>query len=560
MGHGVAHRATGCGIGPGGRLGTMRIGLFHGYELTGSGSNEYTRYLARALADEGHEVHVMCREPRPADAGADAAVAWDEHGSPTPLFGTPGGAGTITVHQLPHAQVRPVYVTDKQREGNVKAFPDLTHDELSRVRAVAGGALRGVLTAYPVDVLHANHLVLQPTIAADVCGPLGIPFVIYPHGSDIEYTIRNDDRYLALAGEALATSAGLITGSQEMVQRVLGLYPEQRAWIEDRHAVVGVGVDVGLFTMVAKSDREASIAALIATEPGGGKTAEQVVEFHRRLDAGDLATIRDTAEAYARELPDDQAAQALAGIPWRDGKVLLFVGALTGGKGLQSVIAALPEVLRRVPQAHLVIVGSGSFREVLEALVHAIGTGNGELLDELVRHGNDFEDTPTSGEWPDVAEFLADAGNREVVLGAGRDFEGHVHFVGRMGHDRLQYLFPCADLAVFPSVVPEAYPLVLMESLASGVLPCASDTTGLGEGLTLLEPHLGASVVERLRLPMDHRTRVAAIAERLASLLTDPALDGMAGRLREIAVTEYDWPVRAAQMTAAYERFAGIGR
>ena len=533
----------------------MRIGLFHGYELTGSGSNEYTRYLARALADEGHEVHVMCREPQPQQAGADAAVAWDEHGSPTPLFGTPGGAGTITVHQLPHAQVRPVYVTDKQREGNVKAFPDLTDDELARVRAVAGGALRGVLTAYPVDVLHANHLVLQPTIAADVCGPLGIPFVIYPHGSDIEYTIRNDDRYLGLAGEALARSAGLITGSQEMVQRVVSLYPDQREWIETHHEIVGVGVDVDLFMQVAKDDRPASIAALVATEPGGGKTRAQVAQFHRRLDAGDLATIRETARAYAREMPDDDAGQVLADLPWQDGKVLLFVGALTGGKGLQSVIAALPAVLEEVPAAHLVIVGSGAFREVLEALVHAIATGNEALLDTLVLHGNDFEDTPTGGEWSDVVAYLADADKRQVVLAAGPGFADHVHFVGRLGHDRLQYLFPCADLAVFPSIVPEAYPLVLMESLASGVLPCASDTTGLGEGLTLLEPHLGADVVERLRLPMDDGVRVAAIADRLTALLRDSALDDLAGRLREIAVSEYDWPVRAGQMTAAYERF-----
>lgn len=112
----------------------MRIGLFHGYELTGSGSNEYTRYLARALAEQGHEVHVLCREPKPEAAGVDAAIAWDASGAPTPLFGTPGGVGTVTLHRLPHADIRPVYVTDKQREGNVKAYPDLTDEELREVR------------------------------------------------------------------------------------------------------------------------------------------------------------------------------------------------------------------------------------------------------------------------------------------------------------------------------------------------------------------------------------------------------------------------------------------
>ena len=28
----------------------LKIALYHGYELTGTGSNEYTRYLSRTLA------------------------------------------------------------------------------------------------------------------------------------------------------------------------------------------------------------------------------------------------------------------------------------------------------------------------------------------------------------------------------------------------------------------------------------------------------------------------------------------------------------------------------
>ena len=54
----------------------MRIALFHGYELTGSGSNEYTRYLSRALAEMGHEVHVLCRESSP-DAIEHVSKAMD---------------------------------------------------------------------------------------------------------------------------------------------------------------------------------------------------------------------------------------------------------------------------------------------------------------------------------------------------------------------------------------------------------------------------------------------------------------------------------------------------
>ena len=102
----------------------MRIGIYHGYELTGSGSNEYTRYLSRALAMAGHEVHLLCREPRPETIPHVAeACDWSSDGVPSELFRRKTEVGgRVTLHRLPHASVRPVFLTDKQREGDVRAF------------------------------------------------------------------------------------------------------------------------------------------------------------------------------------------------------------------------------------------------------------------------------------------------------------------------------------------------------------------------------------------------------------------------------------------------------
>jgi|TARA_B110000208_G_scaffold190514_1_gene254590 glycosyltransferase involved in cell wall biosynthesis len=58
-----------------------------------------------------------------------------------------------------------------------------------------------------------------------------------------------------------------------------------------------------------------------------------------------------------------------------------------------------------------------------------------------------------------------------------------VHFFGRLPHNLLKFVFPCCDVAVFPSCIPEAYPLVLMESLANGVMPMCSDFSGFSDGL-----------------------------------------------------------------------------
>ena len=43
----------------------MRIVLWHGYLLGGTGSNVYTRALAREWSRAGHEVVVLSQEPHP---------------------------------------------------------------------------------------------------------------------------------------------------------------------------------------------------------------------------------------------------------------------------------------------------------------------------------------------------------------------------------------------------------------------------------------------------------------------------------------------------------------
>ena len=40
----------------------MRVLIFHGYLLRGTGSNVYNAELAAALARNGHEVHLLCQD------------------------------------------------------------------------------------------------------------------------------------------------------------------------------------------------------------------------------------------------------------------------------------------------------------------------------------------------------------------------------------------------------------------------------------------------------------------------------------------------------------------
>src|SRR3954454_18834134 len=55
----------------------MRILVFHGYLLHGTGSNVYNARLAEALVRAGHEVHLLCQDRDPLSlGGVDAAGGW----------------------------------------------------------------------------------------------------------------------------------------------------------------------------------------------------------------------------------------------------------------------------------------------------------------------------------------------------------------------------------------------------------------------------------------------------------------------------------------------------
>ncbi len=531
----------------------MRIAIYHGYELTGSGSNEYTRYLAKTLVDSGHEVHVICREPAPEQLPfISAAYEWRTNGRRESLFSREVHRPGAVLHRLPHGKIRPVYLTDKQRDGNVKCFNALSDEELRNYHQLNVQTLQAILSEIRPDILHANHLIYQPVAALEACERTGTPLVIYPHGSSIEYVVKKDARYRELALKALLGCDGIISGNREVRDRILDLFPQKRDVISRKTRIVGVGVDTALFRPVPKSQRQENIRRLLASGAGGGKPPTLTRELYQRLDAGDIEATRDYRERYNHSLPDADFNEHLKRIPW-DEKILLFVGALTAGKGLQGLIAALPAILNRHPDAHLVIVGAGAYREVLEGLYHAVATSNETLLRQLSQKGMDLDRNELTGPWEDVLSYLNQPLNRAEILQNGKRIENHVHFLGRLGHSRLKYLFPCADLAVFPSIIPEAYPLVLMESLSNGVLPVVSYFSGFKDGMDELEPFLGEELTEKLKLSVDPAGRIHSIVNNLTHLLEEPDLSVYSPKLRSIAVENYNWEIRAAQMVQAYK-------
>src|ERR1051326_3348127 len=177
----------------------MRVLLFPGYMLRGTGSNIYNANLARALAHLGHEVHLVCQDRE------------------TKIEG-------VQIHNPDIHGLLPVYVKDPYEGFEVKAFPELSDAELDRYIEANVAAVREVAsTAGGIDAALANHLVMGPAILARA--DIG-PFAAKVHGSALEYTVKPNPRFLPYAREGMEAARGVLVGSRHTAESLWAALPD----------------------------------------------------------------------------------------------------------------------------------------------------------------------------------------------------------------------------------------------------------------------------------------------------------------------------------------------
>ena len=143
----------------------MRILIFHGYLLGGTGSNVYNARLAAALVRAGHEVHLLCQDRDPFEQDwVDAAGDWD--GGCAGAADAARGAARATVYRPDLGGLLPVYVADRYDGIEAKPFPELSDAELDAYLERNVAAVREVAERVRPDVALANHLVMGPVVLA----------------------------------------------------------------------------------------------------------------------------------------------------------------------------------------------------------------------------------------------------------------------------------------------------------------------------------------------------------------------------------------------------------
>jgi glycosyltransferase involved in cell wall biosynthesis len=194
-------------------------------------------------------------------------------------------------------------------------------------------------------------------------------------------------------------------------------------------------------------------------------------------------------------------------------KVLLYAGTFQPYEGLDLLVKAMPEVVRQVPDAHLVIVGGSA------------GLAGGAKA--------------TSPE-------------EQLLLNATRDSgaTAHVTFTGRIPHGEVKDMYALADAMCYPRR------WTLTTALTTPLKPL--------EAMAMAKPVIASDVPPMKELVMDMKTGLLFkagdhldLAAKCVTLLSDAGLRQRLGdAAREWVLAERQWTTLVSRYREVYERVA----
>jgi len=472
----------------------VRILIFHGYLLRGTGSNIYNANLARALAELGHEVQLFCQ---------------DRTALP------PKG---VTIHVPDIGRLLPVYVADQYEGFDALPFPDVDEAALGHYLDANIAAIR---SAPSPDIALANHLVMGPVILARGLKDRA-PYAVKIHGSALEYTVRpHRERFLPYALEGIRGASGVLVGSRHTAESLWEVLCDEPS-LPEQTRLGPPGVDVKSFRPRQKVEAAFGLRQL-ADKLAAGMTTDW---------GGELG-----------------AAEALGKLDPRRDRIVSYVGKLIVSKGVDLLLAAWPLVVARVPEARLVVVGFGTYRGTLGQFVEALGRRDLETLHDIAARGRELEGGPP-GELRYLRAFLESVNDewlRVAPIAAAR-----IHFTGRIEHDDLPALLSVCEAQVMPSTFPEAFGMVAVEAAACGALPLSARHSGMAEVTATLAPALPDELQPLLSFEIGPRA-VEEIASKLVAWLTLDTAERECAQsaLANEAARRYSWENVARGVIAA---------
>ena len=334
----------------------VRLLIFHGYLLRGTGSNVYNAELAEALVRQGHEVHLFCQDREASELGfVDAVGDWDSGRLMMHEVSRPPHAGRCTVYRPDIAGLLPVYVYDTYEGFEVKTFEKLSDAELDRYLDANVEAVREVVRVVEIEAGLANHLVMGPAILARSMGDT--PYSAKIHGSALEYTVKpNYERFAPFAREGLADAKAVLVGSRHTAESLWAAMPLEG--LRERTFLAPPGVDTHTFTLHEPEQADEQFDALVRWLESAERTgfdaaaAERIDELcsPTRAQTPTMEELAEVRAGYDSDGIDVDAPEALAAID-PAAPLVVYVGKLIVSKGRRPAAGRLAAGARRVTHA-----------------------------------------------------------------------------------------------------------------------------------------------------------------------------------------------------------------
>ena len=214
--------------------------------------------------------------------------------------------------------------------------------------------------------------------------------------------------------------------------------------------------------------------------PPGVDVEEFVPEDRLRAFAGLIAAAEDDPQDGDERHPDPGNAARFEQRFARDEPTVVYFGKLIENKGVQVLFEAM-----RGLDVSAVVVGFGDYRKELEALAPP-----GTL------------------------------------------------FTGALEHRHLVHLLPLCDVAVVPSIFPEAFGMVAAEAASAGVPPVVADHSGLAEVAAGIAAEYPPAFAHLTSFPNGDSD---ALRDRLRELFALPAPERPALGLAARAAVQKNW-------------------
>ncbi len=506
----------------------MRILVWHGWLLEGTGSNVYTAKVAEMWRRQGHEVVLLCQQARPERLGfvdARGVVRPEGVSELADIDGVSPEPGRVILLRPDIGSLLPVFVEDEYTGFEVKRFVDLTDQELESYLDVNVGALRAAASWRALDGAVAGHLVPGAVVARRALRDGA--FAVKVHGSDIEYAARIQERYATLAREGVVGARAVAGASRDVLRRAVEIAPAARG----RTRVIEPGVDVDRWRPLDRAEALEEAARRLEGDPdtARGRPASMDRSAAAALAGGDIDALDSLARTYDQSVPDPDAADRLRSLVTASGPLVGYLGKLIPEKGVERVLEAAALL---GPESRVIVVGFGLGRELLAALVASLDQG------DAAGHAR-----------------LGDRSRLELELEPGevraaRGFADRVVFTGRLDHRYAPEVVAALDVLVVPSTLEEAFGMVAAEGAAAGALPLVARHSSLAEVAEALEAAVGRPGDLSFE-PGPGATRRLATA--LGGLLAVPARErrGLALAARGHVAAEWTWERTAERLLEA---------